>query len=70
MLVVVDRANREFELGKFFLWDTPDAGLQVRFFENDPPTPGFQCVGRVGLVMVPFVPSMAKKFTGFEEEDY
>lgn len=66
---MLDRANREFELGKFFLWDTPDTGLQVRYFEG-PPTPGFQCIGRVSLVMVPYVPSMARKFTGFEEEEY
>lgn len=69
MLLVVDRADREFELNKFFLWDTPDAGLQVRYFEGDI-APGFECVGRVGIVLAPFLPSMAKKSSGFEEEDY
>lgn len=69
MLVVVDRANREFELNKFFLWDTPDAGLQVRYFEGEI-TPGFECVARVGIVLAPFLPSMVKKSSGFEEEDY
>lgn len=69
LLMIVDRADREFELCKFFLWDTPDQGLQVRFFEGQP-TPGFQCVGRIGLVLVPFLASMVKKSSGFEEEDY
>lgn len=67
--MIVDRANREFELAKFFLWETPDAGLQVRFFEGEV-TPGFKCIGRVGLVLSPYVPSMKTKFTGFEEEEY
>lgn len=69
MLVVVDRADREFVLNKFFLWDTPDAGLQVRYFEGEI-TPGFECVGRIGIVLAPFLPSMAKVSSGFEEEDY
>lgn len=69
MLLVIDRANREFEFGKFFLWDTPSDGLVVRYFEGDP-TPGFACVGRVGIVLAPFLASMAKKSSGFEEEDY
>ncbi|CAB1100338.1 unnamed protein product [Ectocarpus sp. CCAP 1310/34] len=69
MLLVIDRANREFEFGKFFLWDTPSDGLVVRYFEGEP-TPGFACVGRVGIVLAPFLPSMAKKSSGFEEEDY
>lgn len=69
MLLVVDRVDREFVLNKFFLWDTPDAGLQVRYFEGEI-TPGFKCVGRVGIVLAPFLPSMAKTSSGFEEEDY
>lgn len=69
LLAIVDRADREFELGKFFLWETPESALQVRYFEG-PPAAGYECVGRVGLVMVPFLPSMKPKFTGFEEEEY
>lgn len=68
MLMVVDRANREYEYGKFFLWDTPE-GLVVRYFEG-PPSPGYECVGRVGVVLAPFLESMRKKSSGFEEEDY
>ncbi|CAM9406045.1 unnamed protein product [Scytosiphon promiscuus] len=68
MLLVVDRANREYEYGKFFLWNTA-AGLLVRYFEGEP-DPEYECVGRVGLVLAPFLPSMRKKSSGFEEEDY
>ncbi|CBJ33398.1 conserved unknown protein [Ectocarpus siliculosus] len=52
--------NREFEFGKFFLWDTPSEGLVVRYFEGEP-TPGFACVGRVGIVLAPFLPSMTPR---------
>lgn len=67
--MIVDRANREFVTGKFFLWDTPGNGLQVRYFESSP-TPGYECVGRVGLVLIPFLKSMTPRFTGFEEEEF
>lgn len=68
MLMVVDRVDREYEYGKFFLWDTPE-GLVVRYFEGEP-SPGYECVGRVGVVLAPFLESMRKKSSGFEEEDY
>lgn len=67
--MIVDRANKKFELAKFFLWETPDAGLQVRFFEGEI-APGFKCVGRVSLVMCPYLESMAPKSSGFEEEEF
>lgn len=65
---MVDRASRDYEYGKFFLWNTA-AGLVVRYFEGEP-DPEYECVGRVGLVLAPFLPSMRKKSSGFEEEDY
>lgn len=68
MLVVLDRANREYEFGKFFLWNTP-TGLVIRYFEGEP-TEGYECVGRVGVVLAPFLESMRKVSSGFEEEDY
>lgn len=67
--MVVDRADREFVVGKFFLWTTPESTLQVRYFEGSP-APGYDMVGRVGLVLVPHLPSMRRKSTGFEEEEY
>lgn len=68
VLLIVDRVDRNFVNSKFFLWNTAD-GLEVRFFESEPPL-GYECVGRVGLVVVPFVKTMAQTFTGFEEEEF
>ncbi|CAM9488666.1 unnamed protein product [Choristocarpus tenellus] len=68
-LVVIDRGVLEFEVGKFFLWDTPN-GLQIRFFESQQRViEGFVPLGKVILVYIPFLPSMTKKSTGFQEED-
>ncbi|CAM9513941.1 unnamed protein product [Discosporangium mesarthrocarpum] len=69
LLAVVDRADLEFQIGKFFLWGSPGGPVVLRSFETKEDGEGFLCLGRVHLVFVPFLPTMAKKSTGFEEED-
>ncbi|CAM9638336.1 unnamed protein product [Chrysoparadoxa australica] len=68
VLVVVDRGEIEFEIGKFFLWADPAGKLLVRWMNSAPP-PEYTCMGRVKTVFIPFLPSMQKEQTGWMEED-
>lgn len=67
MIVVIDRADRTFEPGKFFIFLTPDQTLDIKWM--DKLEPGFEIVGKVALCAMPFTASMAPKATGFLEED-
>ncbi|KAG5178195.1 hypothetical protein JKP88DRAFT_225645 [Tribonema minus] len=66
VLAVVDRAEVDFQEGKFFVWQAPDKSVIIRWFKQEPQ--GYQCLGRVVFVHVPFLDVMKKPSSGFEEE--
>jgi hypothetical protein len=67
VVLVVDRGDRDFISGEFFLFHTPDNVVQVLWMEDL--LPGYEIVGKVVLCAVPFTESMRSKPTGFAEED-
>ena len=66
-LLLVDRAENEFESRKFFVYKSPEGELVVRWFDKLPA--GWEPLGKVMLVTVPWLPAMGRKKTGFMEED-
>lgn len=70
LIVLVDRANKGYAERKFLVVNVPGEGVVIGGFptKNDLPQ-GAEILGRVELVQVPWLPSMAPTKTGFMEAD-
>lgn len=67
VLVIIDRARTSFTPSKFFAFAGPDDSVEIRWFDALPQ--GYNVLGRVELVVIPFLESMKKKASGFLEEE-
>ena len=68
MLVVIDRADKDVHEDKFYLINTPNKELIIKWIDEEIPD-GFDVIGRVVMCTVPLMPSMRSAPTGFLEED-
>jgi hypothetical protein len=66
-LVVVDRADTKWTPSSFFVFRTPKNGLVIQWTEKV--EKGYEILGKIVLVTVPWLPSMEKKKSGWLEED-
>jgi hypothetical protein len=70
LIVLVDRADKSFSDRKFLVVDVPGKGLAIGAYPTKKNMPaGAEILGRVGMVQVPWLPSMAPTKTGFLEAD-
>jgi hypothetical protein len=67
MIVVIDRGDRDFVTGKFYIFLTPEQTLDIRWMETL--EEGYTVLGRVALCAMPFTESMRPKATGFLEDE-
>jgi hypothetical protein len=67
VLVLLDRAEREFVQDKFFAVAAPDGNIAIRWYDSLPA--GHKVVAKVVMVTIPYLPAMNKKKSGFMEED-
>lgn len=65
-LVVIDRGNKKFNPESFFICKTPSQQLKVMWMEKV--EPGYDIMGKVALVALPYHRE-ASKLSGFLEED-
>lgn len=66
-LVVVDRADRKWSPNSFFVFRTPNNRLLIQW--TDKVEKGFEILGKVVLVAVPWLPTMERKKSGWLEDD-
>ena len=66
VLIVIDRGDKTFEDDKFFAFSAPDGSVIVRWFQELPA--GYSVLGRVVIVIVPYLESMMVKSSGFMED--
>lgn len=70
LVVLVDRALTTFGERKFLVYEVPGEGIQIGAFSTKREMPdGAEILGRVELVQIPWLPSMAPTKTGFLEAD-
>mmetsp|Transcript_21429 Transcript_21429/g.27712 ORF Transcript_21429/g.27712 Transcript_21429/m.27712 type:complete len:224 (+) Transcript_21429:187-858(+) len=70
LVVVVDRAKRGFADRKFLVVNSPSEGVTIGAYGAKSELPeGGEILGRVLMVQVPWLPSMAPTKTGFAEAD-
>ena len=67
MLVCIDRGDRDHVSDNFFAFRTPENRVLIQW--SDKIEPGYDILGKVAVCVAPFLPSMEKPKTGFEEED-
>ena len=67
VLIVIDRGELDFDSTKFFAFSGPDGVVTVRWFDEVPA--GYSVLGRVVIVIVPYLESMMVKSSGFMEDD-
>ena len=67
VLILLDRADQEFESQKFFAFSAPDGSVVLRWFDDMPA--GHSVLGRLVYVTIPFLSSMGGKKSGFLEDD-
>ena len=66
VLVVIDRAARTFENDRFYAFAAPDGATTIRWFEEIPA--GYSIIGKVVIVVVPYLENMKIKSSGFMED--
>jgi hypothetical protein len=70
LVVLVDRADKSFSDRKFLVVEVPGTGLVIGAYPTKKDMPAdAEILGRVGLVQVPWLPSMTPTKTGFMESD-
>lgn len=71
LLVVIDRALKDFAERKFLVLDIPgQEEILIRAFSSKADMPAdATIIGQVELVQIPWLPSMAPTKTGFMEAD-
>lgn len=71
VLVVVDRGDVDFYRDFFFVFKTSENTLVLGNLDSAKTVEkkGYEIVGKVALVTVPWIPSMKMKSTGFLEDD-
>lgn len=69
LVVLVDRAEVNFEERAFFVLDTSDGVLIAAFPSKKELPPGSEILGKVKMVQIPWLPAMKPTKTGFMEED-
>lgn len=70
LIVFVDRAKTEYEDRKFMVVDVPGEGLVIGAYPTKKDkSKGSEILGRVEVVQIPWLPSMAPTKTGFMEAD-
>jgi hypothetical protein len=70
LVVLVDRADKSFSDRKFLVVEVPGTGLVIGAYPTKRDMPAdAEILGRVGLVQVPWLPSMTPTKTGFMESD-
>jgi hypothetical protein len=67
MVVLIDRANRNFSPDNFYIFKTPSNTLLIQWTESI--SQGYQCLGKVVLCLSPFLESMRTALSGFAEAD-
>jgi hypothetical protein len=67
VLVLIDRADRDFDADKFFAFADSEGGVVIRWFDGLPQ--GFSVLGKVVFVTIPYLASMNSKRSGFMEDD-
>ena len=70
LLLLVDRAKKGFAERKFHVVNVPGEGVVIRGFETRAEIPeGSEILGRVDFCLVPWLPCMQKKKSGFAEDE-
>lgn len=70
LVVLVDRSVKGYADRKFLVMDVPTEGLVIGAYPTKQDMPaGAEILGRVAMVQIPWLPSMAPTKTGFMEAD-
>lgn len=70
LIVLVDRAYKNFEERKFLVVNMPSEGVKIAAFATKSEIPaGTEILGQVLLVQIPWLPAMKPTKTGFMEVD-
>mmetsp|Transcript_10203 Transcript_10203/g.17297 ORF Transcript_10203/g.17297 Transcript_10203/m.17297 type:complete len:167 (+) Transcript_10203:206-706(+) len=67
VLILIDRADTEFQTEKFYAFADSEGDVSVRWYDELPP--GHSILGKVAYVSIPFLSSMEKGASGFAEDD-